>query len=210
MIENQQRFQAAMERFDAANAEDPNIETREGKPHPKELLYALRMSAALDRLDPNAPEAVRLAVRAQHICRWKIPRRDYPKDRDGYRKWRTDLGRFHADAAAKILRQTGYDEPAIQRVQSLIRKERLKADPDTQSLEDAVCLVFLEYYAAGFIQEHAEPKLLNIFRRTWNKMSPRGQQAALQLDLPAAVGAIVAKALEPPGEQGSGRGSGLP
>lgn len=196
MSENQQRFQAAIERFDAANAEDPNIETHEGKPHPKELLYAQRMTQALERLEPDAPEAVRLAVRSQHICRWKIPRHDYPKDRDGYRKWRTELGRFHAETAGKILRETGHDEPTIQKVQALLRKERLKADPDTQLLEDVVCLVFLEYYSAEFIQEHDESKLLNIFRRTWSKMSTRGQQAALQLDLPAAVRAIVERALE--------------
>jgi hypothetical protein len=197
MIENQQRFRATIERFDAANAEDPNIEDHEGKSYPKELLYARRMSAALERLDPGAPEAVQLAVRAQHICRWKIPRRDYPMDRDGYRKWRTDLGRFHAETAGKILRGTGYDEKSIQRVQALLRKERLKADPETQLLEDVVCLVFLEHYAGEFVQEHDEDKLLNIFRRTWSKMSPRGQQAALQLDLHAAVRAVVEKALGP-------------
>jgi hypothetical protein len=196
MIENPQRFQAAVARFDAANAGDPNIEIHEGKAYPKELLYARRMTEALERLEPDAPEAVRLAARAQHICRWKIPRQVYPKDRDGYRKWRTELGRFHAETAGDILRETGYDEPMIQRVQALLRKERLKADPDTQLLEDVICLVFLQYYAAGFIQEHEEPKLLNIFRRTWSKMSVRGQQAALQLDLPAPLHAIVEKALE--------------
>jgi Domain of unknown function (DUF4202) len=203
MIENQQRFQAAIARFDAANAEDPNLELHDGQPYPKEWLYARRMTQALERLEPDAPEAVQLAVRAQHICRWKIPRRGYPMDRDGYRKWRTDLGRFHAETAGNILRETGYDEPTIQRVQSLLRKERLKADPRTQLLEDVICLVFLEYYATEFVQEHDEPKLLNIFRRTWSKMSPRGQQAALDLDLPAPVRAIVEKALDP-GKVGAG------
>jgi hypothetical protein len=192
-----QRFRAAIERFDAANGEDPNSETHAGKPYPKELLYSQRMTKALDALEPGAPEALQLAVRAQHICRWKIPRSDYPKDLAGYRKWRTALGQFHAETAGKILHETGYDQPAIERVQAILRKERLKADPDTQLLEDAVCLVFLEHYAAEFIQEHAEPKLINIFRRTWSKMSARGQQAALHLDLPGPVRAIVGRALDP-------------
>jgi hypothetical protein len=195
MIENQQRFAAAIERIDAANAEDPNVETHQGRPCPKELLYSRRMSDALARVEPDAPEAVQLAVRAQHIRRWKIPRANYPKDRAGYRKWRTALGRFHAETAGSILREAGYGEPAIRQVQALLRKERLKADPYCQLLEDVICLVFLEHYAAEFIQQHDEPKLLNIFRRTWNKMSPRGQQAALELKLPAAVGAIVEKAI---------------
>ncbi|MEX2303372.1 MAG: DUF4202 domain-containing protein [Bryobacterales bacterium] len=192
-----QRFRAAIERFDAANAEDPNVETHAGKPYPKELLYSQRMTKALDALEPSASEAIQLAVRAQHICRWKIPRNDYAKGRDGYRKWRTELGRFHAETAGKILRETGYDATTIERVQAILRKERLKADPDAQLLEDAACLVFLEHYAAEFVQEHAEPKLINIFRRTWSKMSPRGQKAALQLDLPGPVRAIVGKALDP-------------
>ncbi len=195
MIEDSKRFAEAMRRIDDANAEDPNVETHEGKPYPKELLYSQRMSAALERVGPDASEAVQLAVRAQHICRWKIPRGDYPKDRDGYRRWRTDLGRFHADTAGAILRETGYDETTIEKVQSLLRKERLKANPDAQLLEDVVCLVFLEHYAPEFVEQHSESKLINIFRRTWNKMSPRGQQAALKLDMPAAVRAIVEKAL---------------
>jgi hypothetical protein len=195
MVEDRKRFAAGVQRIDDANAEDPNVETHAGKRYPKELLYAQRMSEALKQLAPDAPEAVQLAARAQHICRWKIPRDDYPKDRNGYRGWRTALGRFHAETAGKILRETGYDEPAIERVQTLLRKERLKADPDTQLLEDVICLVFLEHYAEEFIHEHDEPKLINIFRRTWNKMSPRGRQAALKLDLPGPVGTIVGKAL---------------
>jgi hypothetical protein len=195
MTENQQRFEAAIELIDAANAQDPNVETHEGRAYPKELLYARRMSEALDRLEPHASEAVRLATRAQHICRWKIPRGGYPMDRDGYRRWRAELGRFHAETAGKILLETGYGEATIQRVQALLRKERLKADPDCQLLEDVICLVFLEYYSAAFIEEHDEPKLLNIFRRTWNKMSPRGRKAALGLDLDPAVRTLVEKAL---------------
>lgn len=195
MIEDPKRFAEAIRRIDAANAEDPNVETHEGRPCPKELLYSQRMTAALERLEPDAPEAVQLAVRAQHICRWKIPRRDYSNDLSGYRKWRTALGRFHAETTATILRETGYDELTIRRTQALLRKERLKANPDAQLLEDVVCLVFLEHYADEFVQQHTEPKLINIFRRTWSKMSPRGQQAALQLDLPPGVRAIVEKAL---------------
>lgn len=195
MIEDSKRFAEAIRRIDAANAEDPNVESHAGKPYPKELLYSQRMSAALEKLAPDAPEAVQLAVRAQHICRWKIPRSDYPKDRDGYRRWRTELGRFHAETAEAILRETGYDESTIEEVRSLLRKERLKANPDAQLLEDVVCLVFLEHYAPEFVEQHAESKLINIFRRTWQKMSPRGQQAALELDLPATVRTIVQKAL---------------
>ena len=104
MIE-QERLHAAFERLDAANREDPNRQVYEGRDYPKELLYAQRMTRWLDRLVPEASEAVRLAARAQHVCRWKIPRGDYPMDRAGYRRWRSDLGRFHAETAGQILQQ---------------------------------------------------------------------------------------------------------
>ena len=113
-FEPSERFELAIERIDAANAEDPNFEMAEGEEHPKELLYSRRMTAALDRFAPDAPETIRLAVRAQHIQRWKIPRADYPRDRPGYRRWRTDLGKFHAETAGGILREVGYDEVFVE------------------------------------------------------------------------------------------------
>ncbi len=195
MIKNPERFRAAVDTIDAANREDPNRERRQEEEHSKELLYARRMTEWLERLAPDASEEVRLAVRAQHIRRWEIPRDRYPRDRQGYLRWRTDLGRFHAETAAGILRGAGYGEETIARVQSLLRKERLRTDPDCQLLEDVICLVFLEHYLAGFAQEHDEPKLINILRRTWRKMSARGQQAALELKLPEHLRRVVEKAL---------------
>jgi hypothetical protein len=189
------RFRRAIERFDAINAQDPNVETVDGVVHPKELLYAQRMTDWLGRLFPEASEALRLAARSQHIKRWQIARTAYPMDRQGYHRWRTELGRFHADAAAEVLREVGYDDPTVVRVQSLLRKERLKADPETQALEDVICLVFLQYYFAPFSELHEEQKLIGILRRTWTKMSANGQAAALALGLPPEKRRLVEKAL---------------
>src|SRR5260221_13458894 len=107
MISDVQRFQRAIERFDAANAQDPNRVVVEGGEHPKELRYAQRMTRWLERLEPQASEALRLAARSQHIRRWTIPRSAYPMDRAGYHRWRTDLARFHAETAGEILREVG-------------------------------------------------------------------------------------------------------
>lgn len=189
------RFETAIARFDAANAEDPNSEEVNGVTYPKELLYARRMTAWLDRLAPEASEALRLAARAQHIRRWAIPRRDYPMTRSGYLKWRTTLYRFHADTAGDILREAGYDDATVAAVQSLLRKERLKRNPDMQCLEDVVCLVFLESYFANFAPQYDEQKVLDILRKTWKKMSPRGQAAARDLTLSPAAGTLLEKAL---------------
>jgi hypothetical protein len=189
------RFAAAMARIDAVNAGDPRRETWEGREHPGELLYSQRMSAWLERLEPEASEALRLAARAQHIARWKIPRSRYPMDRQGYKQWRTELGRFHAETAADILRESGYGDETIKRVSSLLQKKRLKTDPECQTLEDVICLVFLEFYLAGFAPRHSEKKIVNILRRTWAKMSDKGREAALGLDLPPPLRTLIEKAL---------------
>ena len=194
-VKDPARFRGAINAFDAANREDPSREVCQGKKYPKELLYAERMTAWLEAIAPQAPEVVQLAVRAQHIERWKIPRGDYPKDRQGYRKWRVDLGKFHAERAGRILVQADYDDETIACVQSLLRKEHLKTDPNCQLLEDVICLVFLEFYFRDFAEEHDEEKLVNILRRTWKKMSERGHEAALQLELPPHLRGLVEKAV---------------
>jgi len=196
-MSDESRFAAAIERFDAGNARDPNVTLVDGEPRPKELVYGRRMTAWLLRLEPAASEALQLAARAQHLMRWSIPREDYPKDRAGYLKWRTTLYDFHAEKAAEILRNVGYDDATIARVRSLIRKEKLKADPEMQLLEDVICLVFLENYFAEFAADHDEEKLVRILRRTWAKMSPRGHAAALKLELPERERKLIERALSP-------------
>ena len=201
------RLRGAFDRFDAENARDPNHELFEGAPVPKELLYARRMSAWLERFAPDASEPLRLAARCQHIRRWEIPRQTYPMTRAGYHLWRTRLGKFHADIAAGILRDIGYDEPTIARVQSLVRKERLKQDAEAQTLEDVICLVFLESYFADFAKQHDEQKVIGILRKTWRKMSPRGQEFALALPLAAEARALVEQALSGPFQEPGAAGA---
>jgi len=195
ILDPSKRFREAVARFDRANAEDPNVETVDGVSHPKELLYAQRMSDALERFAPDAAEVVRLAVRCQHIRRWTVPRDSFPEGRDGYRRWRTDLGGFHAETAGGILREVGYDDATVRRVQVLLRKERPKADPEVQLLEDVVCLVFLSHYLAAFAAQHEDEKVVGILRKTWRKMSERGRAAALDLDLAPELRALVVRAV---------------
>ena len=204
MIEHfSHRFHDAIARIDAANALDPN--TSPAGPH--ELVYARRMTEWLARLDPAASEALRLAVRCQHLRRWAIPRSDYPLTRPGYLQWRASLARFHAEEAGKILRDVGYDAATVARVQALVRKERLRSDPEAQTLEDVACLVFLEDEFSDFARRHDEQKVLGILAKTWGKMSERGRAAALGLNLAPADRALIEKALArppatPPGQAG--------
>jgi hypothetical protein len=144
---------------------------------------------------PEAPEAVQLAVRAQHIRRWEVPRASYPAGRAGYLKWRTDLYKRHGDTAAEILGDLGYDDGTIERVRTLLRKRGLKTDRDVQLMEDVICLVFLEHYFHDFAKKHQEQKLIPIVQKTWKKMTERAHEEALQLDYAPEDLAIIQKAL---------------
>jgi len=186
-------FAGAMARIDAVHAEDPEKEGGQ----PKELVYAQRMSAWLARLAPQASESLRLATRCQHLRRWAIPRASYPEGKVGYLSWRKQESLAHAALAGEILAAAGYDAEAVKRVQSLVKKERIKHDPEAQALEDVTCLVFLEHEFAPFAAKHPDEKVIDILRKTWPKMSPQGQAAALQLKLPAPLRVLVEKALGP-------------
>ncbi|WP_194241958.1 DUF4202 domain-containing protein [Winogradskyella eckloniae] len=190
------KFNQAIAIIDQKNSEDPNTVVFETTEFPKELLYSQRMTTKLLDLKPNASEELKIAVRAQHICRWAIQRKAYPMDKIGYFNWRNDLKKMHADVTEKILEEVGYSKEFIDRVSFLITKKRLKKDADTQTLEDVACVVFLDYYLDDFIAKHTDEKIIDILQKTWKKMSPKGQETALKLQLSPRALALVTKALE--------------
>ncbi|MGQ0673407.1 MAG: DUF4202 domain-containing protein [Hyphomicrobium sp.] len=191
------RFESAIADIDAANAADPNTIADHGDARPAELVYGERMTAMLMQFFPSATEALRLAARAQHIRRWTVPRASYPMDRAGYHRWRNDLKRRHAEWASEILATRDYPADEIARVAKLIRKEELRTDPEAQTLEDVACLVFLQHYAPSFASRHPADKVRDILRKTWAKMSERGQGAALGLPLVDGVRTLLAEATRP-------------
>lgn len=176
------RYQEALRRFDEENARDPNSEIVHGTPHPRELLYARRLSDWVLKLHPAASENLRLASRCQHICRWMIPRSQYEMTRPGYLKWRTDLKKFHAAKSGEILREVGYPDETIQSVQELNLKKNFSADPDSRVLEDALCLVFLEFQFADLARKTDDAKMVNALQKSWNKMTEAARAEALKLN----------------------------
>lgn len=198
------RFQAAIAAFDRENAQDPNQELDQGQLQPRELLQAVRYTQWLGRLRPDAPEAVWLAVRCQHIRRWERPRSDFPPGRTGYLKWRKELAQFHADTAGRILTEVGYDELLRGQVRVLNLKHELKHNVDTQTIEDVLCLSFIAHELAAFSEKHPREKLIDILQKTWRKMSESARALALTLTLPEPLPALVTQALASEGSVASG------
>ena len=194
-------YDRAVTLIDAANAEDPRMDSdAAGKQVPRELLYGQRMAEMIVRFTPEADEVQRLAVRAQHIQRWKTPRDSYPMTRDGYMQWRTGLYKFHAETCGRLMQEAGYDDASVERAKQAVGKRGLKVNPDTQLLEDVADLVFIEHYMVEFAGQHpdyTEEKWLDIVRKTWKKMSERAHAFALsgQLKLPEPLVPLITKAI---------------
>jgi hypothetical protein len=200
MPEEQSTYDKARALIDAANNQDPNRVTADGRDWPKELLYSERMSDMLERYCPEADDAMKLAIRAQHIERWKSPRNAYPMDRIGYLTWRKDLYKIQANTAADLLQQAGYDDDITGRVRNAVAKKNIKGNPDTQLLEDVTDLVFLEHYMLEFVGKHpdySEEKWIDIVRKTWNKMSVSAHEFTLSgaVKLPESLTPLIMKAV---------------
>jgi hypothetical protein len=190
-LSNSQKFEEAIRRFDKENARDPNQENGQ----PRELLYAQRLTNWVLRLNQNPSETVRLAARCQHLCRWQIARSDYPMTRPGYLKWRADLKKFHAQRAGEILREVGYDGETIRRVQDLNLKKNFPADPECRLLEDALCLVFLEFQFADLAAKTDDEKMVNALKKSWGKMTEAARAEALTLNYGEREKELIQKAL---------------
>ena len=190
-------FKTAIRRFDEENSRDPNTEIVVDQSHPRELIYAQWLTDWVLKLSPNASEALRLAARCQHICRWEIPRNSYPMDKPGYLRWRADLKKFHAKKSGDILREVGYDDATIQRVQDLNLKKNHPGDPEACVLEDALCLVFLEHQLSALAARSDDEKMINALQKSWKKMTPVAHAEALKLNYGAREKALIEKALAP-------------
>lgn len=180
----EQRRAAAIAAFRAENARDPRtLLDASGQPRARELLAAERLAAWVQRLEPHASEALLLASWCQHLRRWEVPRTEYEPGRIGYLKWRKALARFHADQTEKILSELGYEAELRDAVRRIQLKQGLTTETDVQTMEDALCLSFLEHELGDFSREHPDDKVIDIIAKTWRKMSERGHTHALRLPL---------------------------
>lgn len=189
------KLEKAFALFDAYNKKDPITLTWDGITYPAEYFYAIELYKWVLKLEPQASEQVLLASRSQHIGRWEIPRDSYPAGKSGYLNWRSDLAKFHAAKSGELMLEAGYTPDFIEGVQKIILKQKIKLDPEVQLMENALCLVFLQFQFDDFIQKHSEEKLIHIIKKTWNKMSAPGRDAALTLQYSDAAKNLIGKAL---------------
>jgi hypothetical protein len=197
MTHGDDRLSRVIAAIDVANADDPETIELRGEVRPKEQAHAELMTEWIRRLDPDPVDAQMIAARAHHLRRWSVPRSSYPEGRSGYLRWRTVLKKQHADEVAEILRREGYEPDLIETVQRIVRKDGLKTDPLVQTHEDALCLVFLETQLLDLAHDQGDDKTVDIIRKTLAKMSERGIEAALSLDLPQDAIALVTRAMAP-------------
>jgi hypothetical protein len=188
-------YARARQLIDHAHAADP---ARAADGRAAELVYADRVEAWVARLVPEASPVLRLAARCQHLERWVVPRATFPEGKVGYLTWRRSLYTKQAERARELLLAAGVPAAEAADVATWVSKTGLKTNVGTQVLEDAACLVFLENEIGAFAAQHTDyprEKFIEILRKTWRKMSPPAQQAALALDLPPAIGALVRDAV---------------
>lgn len=192
---SEEKLATALKLIDEAHSKDPKTIEIDGKEKPYELHYSQKMSNFLEKRNPSAPDTLQIAIRAQHFRRWEIPRDSYAMNKVGYHAWRTFLKKRQADMASQICLDCGYSKDDATRVAHLIRKEDLKNDEETQTLEDVACLVFLDDQFEEFEKQHDEEKVVKILQKTWGKMSEKGHELALSLPMTDRCKDIVSKAL---------------
>lgn len=185
------RLARALERIDRVHAEDPSLTNG----RPVELVYAERMTAWLERLEPDASDALRLAVRAQHLARWRSPRGVFPEGRVGYLKWRKEAGERHAEDVRVICDEVGYDAAFSARVAAIVQKKARASDAEAQTLEDCACLVFLAAELDAFAEKHDDEKVVEILKKSWAKMSEAARDHARALPLSEHGARLVTAAL---------------
>lgn len=201
------KFEKAFALIDEAHSQDPRqvtpptttTDTTEPTPIPYELHYANKMTKYLTQRLPNASETLQLAIRAQHLRRWEVPRDTYPKTKPGYYAWRSYLQKRQAEIVQQMCLDSGYSAADAGRVAALVRKEGLKQeDEETQVLEDVACLVFLDDRFEEFERAVEEEKMVEILRKTLLKMSGVGRELAGQVvgGLSERAKELVRRALE--------------
>lgn len=189
------KLDKVLQEIDNVHAQDPNTVVINGEDQPYELHYSREMSAYLEKHSPGSSDLLRIAICAQHLRRWEVPRNSYPMNKGGYQSWRTALKHRQAGLVFQICLDNGYSEDDSNRVASLVRKENITHDDETRILEDVACLVFLDDQFEEFKKHHDDKKIITILRKTWDKMTERGHELALEISMSSHAKSLITEAV---------------
>ena len=93
------------------------------------------------------------------------------------------------------LREVGYPEETVAKVRTLNLKKNFPQDPDSRVLEDALCLVFLEFQFADLAAKTTDQKMINALQKSWKKMTPTARALAMTLNLGSQEKSLLERAL---------------
>ena len=190
-----ERVREALAAFERIASEDLREVSAAGVPVPRELADARARMAWLERLAPDASEALTLAVFAAHLGRHRLPRVERPPGRAAYLAWRREQKERQSALVGEALAALGiFSGEEIARVRALVERRALRTDPEAQLVEDCACLAFLEHELADFAEGRDDAQLEDILRKTWAKMGERGRAAAASITLPERLAQLVARA----------------
>ena len=190
-----ERYAAAIAAIDEANEGDPTRVVVRGVESPLAQVHGTLAAEWVADLHPDADETWLLAARAHHLRRWELPRSDYEAGRAGYLKWKRDQRKRHATDVGELLASLGYEQPTIERVQALVRRDNLAVDAGSQAIEDAACLAFVETQLADVARKLDRAHLIDVLRKTAKKMTPAGAAAIARIPLDEPERALLAEAL---------------
>lgn len=182
---------ATLAAIDDANAQDPNG-LRGG---PLALVQGERASRWLSRLSESPSAELQLCVRAHHLRRWEIARAGYPMGRQGYLRWRRANKAHQGESLASIMQEAGWSAESIDVCRTLLLRTKLRSDPDTQLLEDAACLVFLETQFEAMVDSTDHDHLVAIVAKTLRKMSSDAIALAQTIPLSERTAAVLQDAV---------------
>ena len=188
-------FERAMAIIDGENAKDPTVLHVGAVEGPRELVMSRLVSAWIKRLQADPSPELLLAARGTHLRRWEHPRAVYPAGRGGYLRWRTALYGIHAAEVTRLLEEAGADVLAITRVAELVAKRVPRTDRESQTLEDALCLAFVEADLAALAGRTEDATMTRVLQKTWAKMSEAAHGYALELITDEEQRGLVRRAL---------------
>ena len=183
MVISEKQYNKAVVLINSVHQQDPNSETVDGIEIKSELLYSRRMLRMLEKVQPDASFALKLAAQCQHISRWSIPRATFPTGKKGYYEWRAAIMKHQLSVTTSVLQQAEINGQSIEIIVDALKNKADKSNINASIIEDTACLTFIKWYLVPFAVQFDPEKAKVILQKTTNKMSERGLKLISEIEL---------------------------